>query len=94
MTTRAPTVLKSEKRKQSVKQRGGARRNTKTQTQKMSEKVEIYTAGKNLTLPPAVTGWTNSTSDSDHDICENGDGQRVTLDRICKFQTHFCSILL
>ena len=28
----------------------------------MSEKGEIYTAGKNFTLPPAVTGWTNSTS--------------------------------
>ena len=23
---------------------------------------EIYTAGKNFTLPPAVTAWTNSTS--------------------------------
>ena len=29
---------------------------------KMSENGEIYTAGKNFTLPPAVTGWTNSTS--------------------------------
>ena len=29
----------------------------------MSENGEIYTAGKNFTLPPAVTGWTNSTSD-------------------------------
>ena len=28
----------------------------------MSENGEIYTAGKNLTLPPAVTGVTNSTS--------------------------------
>ena len=28
----------------------------------MSENGEIYTAGKNFTLPPAVTGWTNSTS--------------------------------
>ena len=31
-------------------------------TQKMSENGEIYTAGKNFTLPPAVTAWTNSTS--------------------------------
>ena len=31
-------------------------------TQKMSENGEIYTAGKNFTLPPAVTALTNSTS--------------------------------
>ena len=30
--------------------------------QKNSENGEIYTAGKNFTLPPAVTAWTNSTS--------------------------------
>ena len=30
----------------------------------MSENGEIYTAGKNFTLPPALTGWTNSTSDA------------------------------
>ena len=28
----------------------------------MSENGEIYTAGKNFTLPPALTTWTNSTS--------------------------------
>jgi len=28
----------------------------------MSKNGEIYTAGKNFTLPPALTGWTNSTS--------------------------------
>ena len=28
----------------------------------MSENGDIYTAGKNFTLPPAVTAWTNSTS--------------------------------
>ena len=28
----------------------------------MSENGEIYTAGKNFTLPPALTAWTNSTS--------------------------------
>ena len=33
-------------------------------TQKMSENEEIYTAGKNFTLLPAVTAWTNSTSAS------------------------------
>ena len=30
---------------------------------KMSENGEIYTAGKNFTLPPALMAWTNSTSD-------------------------------
>ena len=30
----------------------------------MSENGEIYTAGKNFTLPPALTAWTNSTSAS------------------------------
>ena len=35
---------------------------SKKKTQKMSENGEIYTAGKNITLPPAVTAWTNSTS--------------------------------
>ena len=30
----------------------------------MSENGEIYTAGKNFTLPPAVTALTNSTSGS------------------------------
>ena len=29
----------------------------------MSENEEIYTAGKNFTLPPAVTAWKNLTSD-------------------------------
>ena len=28
----------------------------------MSENEEIYTAGKNFILPPALTAWTNSTS--------------------------------
>ena len=28
----------------------------------MSENGEIYTTGKNFTLPPAATGWTNFTS--------------------------------
>ena len=29
----------------------------------MSENGEIYTAGKYFTLPLALTGWTNSTSE-------------------------------
>ena len=29
----------------------------------MSENGEIYSAGKNFTLPPALTTWTNSTSE-------------------------------
>ena len=34
---------------------------------KMSEIGEIYTAGKNFTLPPGLTGWTNFTSvNSEH----------------------------
>ena len=28
----------------------------------MSKNGEIYTIGKNFTLPPGLTGWTNSTS--------------------------------
>ena len=35
---------------------------SKQKTQKMSENGEIYTAGKNFTLPLALTGWTNSTA--------------------------------
>ena len=35
---------------------------SKKKAQKMSENGEIYTAGKNFILPPAVTGVTNSTS--------------------------------
>ena len=31
----------------------------------MSENGEIYSAGKNFTLPPAVTAWTNLTSEFD-----------------------------
>ena len=36
-------------------------------TKKMSENGEIYTAGKNFTLPPAVTAVTNSTSGQGED---------------------------
>ena len=36
---------------------------SKKKTQKMSENGGIYTAGKNFTLPPALTAWTNSTSE-------------------------------
>ena len=35
---------------------------SKKKAQKMSENGEIYTAGKNFTLPPAVRAWTNLTS--------------------------------
>ena len=37
-------------------------------TQKMSGNGEIYTAGKNFILAPAVTAWTNFTSDTKMDI--------------------------
>ena len=36
--------------------------NSFSKKKKMSVNGEIYTAGKNFTLPPAVTAWTNSTS--------------------------------
>ena len=36
--------------------------NSFSMKKKVSENGEIYTAGKNFTLPPAVTAWTNSTS--------------------------------
>ena len=35
---------------------------SKKKHKKMSENGEIYTAGKNFTLPPALTALTNSTS--------------------------------
>ena len=35
---------------------------SKEKHKKMSENGEIYNAGKNFTLPPALTAWTNSTS--------------------------------
>ena len=35
---------------------------SKKKHKKMSENGEIYTAGKNFTLPPTLTAWTNSTS--------------------------------
>ena len=44
---------------------------SKKKTQKMSENGEIYTAGKNFTLPPALTALTNSTSDWEHEESSN-----------------------
>merc|ERR1712004_189191 len=35
---------------------------SKKKHKKISENGKIYTAGKNFTLPPAVTAWINSTS--------------------------------
>ena len=43
---------------------------SKEKTQKMSENGEIYTAGKNFTLPPALTALTNSTSEKDLPLLE------------------------
>ena len=37
---------------------------SKKKTQKMSENGEICTDGKSFTLPPALMGWTNSTSEN------------------------------
>ena len=39
----------------------------------MSENGDNYTAGKNFTLPPAVTALTNSTSDYEVSIDLSGD---------------------
>ena len=36
----------------------------------MSENGEIYSAGKNFTLPPALTAWTNSTSEGKEAIAQ------------------------
>ena len=48
----------------------------------MSENGEIYTAGKNFTLLPALTGWTNSTSGWDiwcFSFVEQGKGNVILL---------------
>ena len=42
-------------------------------TKKMSEKWRIYTAGKNFTLPPAVTALTNFTSEFNINLPEKHD---------------------
>ena len=34
----------------------------------MSKNGEIYTTGKNFTLPPGLTGWTNFTSEDEYAI--------------------------
>ena len=49
----------------------------------MSENGEIYTAGKNFTLPPGLTAWTNSTSVAMLGQVENQlrDLDRLRLDR-------------
>ena len=49
----------------------------------MSENGEIYTAGKNFTLPSALTAWTNSTSVAMLGQVENQlrDLDRLRLDR-------------
>ena len=52
-------------------------------TKKMSENGEIYTAGKNFTLPPALTAWTNSTSEARHSHLSLG---RALLKLICLIQ--------
>ena len=44
-------------------------------TQKMSENGEIYTPGKNFTLPPAVRAWTNSTSVQERIFCDEKEGK-------------------
>ena len=49
----------------------------------MSENGEIYTAGKNFTLPPAVTAWTNSTS-----ACELWLGASHTLGETIYHKVH------
>ena len=45
----------------------------------MSENGEIYTAGKNFTLPRALTGWTNSTSDDLEDGQQQQQQQKLIV---------------
>ena len=52
----------------------------------MSENGEIYTAGKNFTLPPALTALTNFTS-----VCCLHIGFCVTLQSPQPDTSHFCS---
>ena len=52
---------------------------SKKKTQKMSKDGEIYTAGKNFTLPPALTGWTNSTSDDLEDGQQQQQQQKLIV---------------
>ena len=47
----------------------------------MSENGENYTAGKNFTLPPALTAWTISTSE-----------MQVNKNQIWRFGFHFKTI--
>ena len=44
---------------------------SKKKHKKMRENGEISTAGKNFTLPPALTALTNSTSDWEHEESSN-----------------------
>ena len=58
-------------------------------TQKMSENGEIYSAGKNFTLPPALTAWTNSTSDKRTQMRARNRSQHSVGART-KMVTHKC----
>jgi len=46
---------------------------------KMSKNGDIYTAGKIFTLPPALTGWTNSTSDDLEDGQQQQQQQKLIV---------------
>ena len=49
----------------------------------MSENGEIYTAGKNFTLPPALTALTNSTSDVKSQFALRATLRSVVGDKFC-----------
>ena len=57
--------------------------------QKMSENGEIYTAGKNFTLPPALTAGTNSTSAKNEKktlSLRKFNGPLISLNHVCALE--------
>ena len=56
----------------------------------MSENGEIYTACKNFTLPPALTAWTNSTSDKRTQMRVHEIGHNICVGARTKMVTHKC----
>ena len=55
----------------------------------MSKNGEIYTTGKNFTLLPGLTGWTNSTSVY---VCGVGTPKTVMTTRMNTFWEHLCHL--
>ena len=55
----------------------------------MSKNREIYTAGKNFTLPPAVTTLTNLTSDFEYEKNENMKQKKNKMKRMPYYQAKY-----